>query len=418
MRLANATFSIGASGMSRDWKLQAPNITVLLMFADRTRWNLQANQFSLALEARRKLGREILDLTTSNPTTAGLHYDEGAILSGLSNRDSLIYEPDPKGLRSAREAVVGYYKEAGHAPELDPESVILTASTSEAYSYLFRLLCNPGDEVLVGTPGYPLFEYLAETQDVRLISYELVYDHGWQLDFHSLRQKLSSRTRAIMLINPNNPTGSYVSEHERTELNAIATENDLALVVDEVFLDFALDGASHTNFAGNTEALTFTLSGLSKVCALPQMKLAWLIASGPEKLKFQALSRLEVIADTYLSPSTPIQHAVAAFLETRPGIRKELMARIPGNLAELDRQLVGQQLCQRLEVQGGWYAVLRVPVTRSDEQLAVELLVQQSVVVHPGMFFDFHSEGYLVLSLITPPEVFAEGIRRVLAYVH
>ena len=388
------------------------------MFADRTRWNLQVNQFSQTLERRRKSGERILDLTASNPTTVGLKYDESAILTGLSRPESLIYEPDPRGLRTAREAVVRYYAESAGETELDSESVILTASTSEAYSYLFRLLCNPGDEVLVGTPSYPLFEYLAEIQDVRLVSYELVYDHGWQIDFHSLRQKLTSRTRAIMLVHPNNPTGSYVSDNERTELNAIAREHELALVVDEVFLDFPLDRARHTSFATNADALTFTLSGLSKICALPQMKLAWLIASGPKELKKEALARLELIADTYLSPSAPIQHAAADFLEMRNAVQDQLMTRVRANLAELDLRLTGQQLCQRLEVEGGWYAVLRMPVTRTDEQLAVDILEQQSVVVHPGLFFDFHSDGYLVLSLITPEAIFAEGVRRVLAFVH
>ena len=388
------------------------------MFADRTRWNLQVNQFSQTLERRRKSGERILDLIASNPTTVGMKYDESAILTALSKRESLIYEPDPKGLGSARNAVVRYYSERSGEEALDSESVILTASTSEAYSYLFRLLCNPGDEVLVGTPSYPLFEYLAEIQDVRLVSYELVYDHEWQIDFHSLRQKLTSRTRAIMLVHPNNPTGSYVSDDERTELNAIAREHELALVVDEVFLDFPLDRAMRKSFVTNAAALTFTLSGLSKICALPQMKLAWLIASGPEELKREALARLELIADTYLSPSAPIQHAAADFLETRNGVQDQLMVRVKANLAELDLQLTGQQLCQRLDVKGGWYAVLRVPVTQTDEQLAVELLEQQSVIVHPGLFFDFHSDGYLVLSLITPEAIFAEGVRRVLESVH
>ena len=388
------------------------------MFADRTQWNLQVNQFSQALERRRKSGEQILDLTASNPTTVGLTYDESAILTVLSRRESLIYEPDPKGLGTTRKAVARYYAESVGEAELDPESIILTASTSEAYSYLFRLMCNAGDEVLVGTPSYPLFEYLAEIQDVRLVSYELVYDHGWQVDFHSLRQKLTSRTRAIMLVHPNNPTGSYVSDEERRELNAIAREHELALVVDEVFLDFPLDGARHRSFATNADALTFTLSGLSKICALPQMKLAWLIASGPEELKREALARLELIADTYLSPSAPIQHAAADFLRLRTSMQEQVMTRVKANVAELDRQLDGQQLCQRLDVEGGWYAVLRVPVTRADEQLAVELLERQSVVAHPGLFFDFHSDGYLVLSLITPEATFAEGVRRVLEFVH
>ena len=388
------------------------------MFADRTRWNLQANQFSIALEGCRKSGRRILDLTESNPTTVGLRYDEAAILGALARRESLVYEPDPKGLRSAREAVARYYEQAAEFPELDPGSLILTASTSEAYSFLFRLLCNPGDEVLVGTPSYPLFEYLAEIQDVHLVSYELIYDHGWQIDFHSLREKLSSRTRAIVLVNPNNPTGSYVSERERAELNAIARDYELALVVDEVFLDFSLKGSSgHLSFAANQEILTFTLSGLSKICALPQMKLAWLLASGPEGLKKEALARLEVIADTYLSPSAPVQHAAATFLEWRTAIQQELMTRVRANLKELDRQLAAQQLCHRLEVHGGWYAILRVPVTRTDEELVVELLQRESVAVHPGLFFDFHSDGYLVLSMITPETDFAEGLRRLLSFL-
>jgi alanine-synthesizing transaminase len=398
-------------------EIAAANVTVLFMFAERTRWNLQVNEFSQALERRRKSGVEIFDLTASNSTTVGLSYNEPAILSALSRRESLIYEPDPKGLKTAREAVAGYYKEAGTPGVVEPASIILTASTSEGYSYLFRLLCNSGDEVLVGTPSYPLFEYLAEIQDVRLVSYELVYDHGWQIDFNSLRQKLTPQTRAIMLVHPNNPTGSYVSDREKTELNAIARERELALVVDEVFLDFPLDGGSHASFVTNADALTFTLSGLSKVCALPQMKLAWLIASGPEELKKEALARLEVVADTYLSPSTAIQHATEDLLGLRTSMQEQVIARVKRNLGELDRQLTGQQLCRRLEVGGGWYAILRVPATRADEQLAVALLEERSVIVHPGLFFDFHSDGYLVLSLITPEATFAEGVRRALEFI-
>jgi len=391
--------------------------TVLLMFADRTCWNLQANPFSMELERLRKSGREILDLTASNPTTVGLAYDDPAIRAALSKPESLVYEPDPRGLKTAREAVVRYYEEAAPGSVVDAQSLILTASTSDAYSYVFRLLCNPWDEVLVGTPSYPLFEYLAEIQDVRLVSYELIYDHGWQIDFHSLREKLSPRTRAIVLVNPNNPTGSYVSDREKAELNAIARDNELGLVVDEVFLDFPLDGRKHQSFASNRECLTFTMSGLSKICALPQMKLAWLITSGPEELKREALARLEVIADTYLSPSAPIQHAAADFLRSREAMQQQLMARVRINLGELDRQLSGQKSCHRLEIEGGWYATVRVPATRTDEELAVDLLAKEAVVVHPGMFFDFHADGYVVLSLITPTAVFAEGARRMLAFM-
>ena len=382
------------------------------MFASRTGWALEPNRFAAALERHRASGREVLDLTESNPTRCGFAYDR-LLLSSLADQRGLAYDPHPKGLRAAREAVCGYYRQRG--AEIDPEQIILTASTSEGYSFIFRLLCDPGDEVLVPAPSYPLFEFLAAIQDVKLVSYPLIYDHGWQIDLHSLAAAVTARTRAVLVVHPNNPTGSFVKPAEMDVLEPLCRERQMALVADEVFLDYAHDGVARASFAGPRQALTFTLSGISKICALPQMKLAWIVVGGAPELAREALARLEVIADTYLSVSTPAQLALPEFLARRDGIQRQVKERVAANLAELDRQLAQQKLVQRLAVEGGWYAVLRVPVTRSDEELAIALLDEQSVIVHPGNFYDFPEEGYLVVSLITPAQVFARGIARVLA---
>jgi len=299
----------------------------------------------------------------------------------------------------------------------------------------------------VPKPSYPLFEFLADLQDVRLVPYPLIYDHGWQMDFPSLEKAVTERTRGVVVVHPNNPTGSFVQDGEVGMLNSFCREHGLAVIADEVFLDYALPGPveesstspkskSNTrslhapvdrhspihrlgrddkaSFVGNQDVLTFTLSGLSKILALPQMKVAWVVTSGPSEQAASAMGRLEVIADTYLSMNAPIQWATPVLLEQRTNIQRQLMERVKGNLAELDRQLAGQRACQRLSVDGGWYAVLRVPVTRSDEELAIELVREKSVLVHPGHFYDFPSDGYLVLSLIAAEAEFAEGVRRML----
>jgi len=279
------------------------------------------------------------------------------------------------------------------------------------------LLCNVGDEILVPKPSYPLFEFLSDLQDVKLVPYPLIYDHGWQMDFPSLYKVANQRTRAVVVVHPNNPTGSYVSQAEQAALNEFCREYNLAIIVDEVFLDYAHDGAQRQTFAVNQGALTFTLSGLSKVSGLPQMKLAWIVASGPEEQRNAAMERLEVIADTYLSVNAPIQFAAPALLEQRRAIQALLLDRLRTNLKELDRVLGRQKTCERLAVEGGWYAVLRVPATRSDEDLAIEILKKACVLVHPGHFYDFASDGYLVVSLITPPGQFREGIERVVSLI-
>ena len=387
------------------------------MFSKRTNWNLEENAYTRALRGYREAGKQIFDLTASNPTTCGFQYDEAAILEALRDPASLRYEPEPKGMLTAREAVAGYYRERASV-DVDPERLILTTGTSEAYSFLFRLLCEPGDEVLIAHPSYPLFEFLAEIQDVRLRPFQIVYDHGWQIDFHSLRQELNARARAIVLVHPNNPTGHFTAACEADELNAICAQHELALIVDEVFLDYELRAAPHKKrhgtFMQNDAALTFVLSGLSKIAALPQMKVGWIAASGPAGLVRESMARLEVIADTYLSLNAPLQCALPALLAQRGAMQKQVMARVESNLAELDRHIARQKSVSRLEVEGGWYAVLRVPAVRSDEELAIRLLEERGVLVHPGHFYDFAGEGYLVISLLAPRAEFAEGVRALL----
>jgi alanine-synthesizing transaminase len=385
------------------------------MFSRRTEWKLAPNRFTEAVQEIQASGREILDLTISNPTRAGIDYDQFAILDSLRNLKSLDYDPQPKGLRSAREAVAEYYRERGE--QVDAERLVLTTSTSEGYSYIFRLLANPGDEVLVPKPSYPLFDFLAELQDVKLVGYPLLYDHGWQIDWSSLEQAVSERTRAVVVVHPNNPTGSYVSAAERERLSQLCHERELALIADEVFLDYAHDGLPRPSFVANDGALTFTLSGVSKISALPQMKLAWIGVSGPQANVDAAVQRLEVIADTYLSLNAPIQLAARTLLEQRKKIQPQLLPRVRANVAELDRQLAGQKSSARLEIEGGWYAVLRVPVTQSDEDLAIQLLRKAGTMVHPGHFYDFPRDGYLVISLIASEQDFHEGISRLLKFL-
>lgn len=383
------------------------------MFASRTNWNLTANRLSQSLARIRASGEKLLDLTASNPTECGFRYDGNAILKAFINPAALKYQPHPRGLAAARKAVREYYV----GGRVSPGDLFLTSSTSEAYTFVLRLLCEPGDELLVPAPSYPLFEFLADIQDVKLVPYSLVYDHGWQIDLHGLEQAVSNRARGIVVVNPNNPTGNFVRQEEVAELNRICSAHELAIICDEVFLDFNLNSTKPFTVVSNSGALTFTMSGLSKISGLPQMKLAWLVVSGPESVKREAAARLEVIADTYLSVSTPVQLATPTLLGQRDIFQRQLLSRIKQNLAQLDSQVAEQNQCSRLAVEGGWYAIVRVPAVKSDEDLAIELLEQRNVYVHPGHFYNFPAEGYLVVSLITPEQDFAEGISELLEAV-
>ena len=396
------------------------------MFADRTNWNLAPNRLSEALDRHRAAGKPFIDLTVSNPTDCRFEYDAKAILGALANPAALAYEPNPRGLEVARKAVADYYAERNCEVRL--ENIFLTTSTSEAYTYVFRLLSNPGDEVLVPAPSYPLFRFLADIQDVKLIHYPLLYDHGWQIDFHALQQAITPRTRAVIVVHPNNPTGHFIKKQELANLNKICVSHELAIICDEVFLDFDitlpgtrksggefLDSSDRcSSLAANSGARTFVLSGVSKISGLPQMKAAWLVTSGPEPARSQARARLELIADTYLSPNAPVQLALPTLLAQRFRFQLQLLARVRANLAALDHQLAAHPSCTRLSLEAGWYAVLRVPATRSDEDLALHLLDSYNVYVHPGHFFGFPRSGYLVVSQITGEAEYQKGIGAVL----
>jgi len=384
------------------------------MFASRTNWQLTPNRLSREIEELRRKGLPLLDLTESNPTRCGFVFDKQGILNALANPQALSYTPDPRGLLVARQAVAGYYAERGIT--LDPRQIFLTTSTSEAYSYVFRLLADPGDAILAPQPSYPLFDFLAGLNDVRIIPYPLIYDQGWQIDLAMLERRLEARARAILVVHPNNPTGSFVRRRELAELLAFCQRKDMALVADEVFRDYSLavDPQRVVSHAVVTEALTFTLSGLSKISALPQMKLAWLVVNGPARLLPGCLARLEIIADTYLSLSAPLALALPALLETRRALQPQVRERVRSNLHLLDERLGINQPVSRLEVEGGWYAALRLPSIRTDEEWALELACKDNVLVHPGHFFDFGREGHLVISLLPEREVFEEGLTRIL----
>lgn len=379
-------------------------------FSTRTHWDFTETELTRAIRERKASGLPRIDLTASNPTHCGFVYDERAILESLSQPESLVYDPDPRGIFTARRAVCDYY--ASHGAALAPEQVFLTTSTSEAYSYLFRVLCNPGDEVLIAQPSYPLFDFLARVESVRLVPYPLFYDHGWHLDGEALRQRITPGTRAIALVHPNNPTGHFTKAAERRELEAICAENGLALIVDEVFLDYRLTNEeAEASFAcGEHPALTFVLSGLSKVTALPQMKAAWIACFGPQPVLGQAMERIEVVADTFLSMNAPVQCALPVLLAGRKDIQEQIRNRVAENLKLLDSELAGTAV-SRLAAEGGWYTVLRVPALEGDEALAVRLIREFGVEAHLGNFFGFPASGWLVLSLLTPKPEFRDGIR-------
>ena len=381
-----------------------------MRFSDRTAWDLGENSFAGAVREARSVGRELIDLTVSNPTACGFTYDESALLSPLSEAGALLYEPEALGMRSARAAVAAYYADAG--TQIPVERLCLTTSTSEAYSYLFRLLCDAGDEVLVASPSYPLFDFIARIDDVRLVEYPLLYDHGWFIDLHTLESLIGPRTRAIIVVHPNNPTGHFCSVKEQEALRELCVQRGLALIVDEVFLDYALEAVAAQSFASGESresgALTFVLSGLSKVCALPQMKCSWIAAFGPPAEVDEAMARLEMIADTFLSMNAPVQHALPVWLACRHSLQQQIRERMRKNLALLDAALSGSA-CQRLAMDAGWTAVLRVPRFVDGFEFC-DAALWRGVVVQPGQFYGLPG-GRVVLSLLTPTASWQEGLK-------
>ena len=375
-------------------------------FSARTGWDLGESGFAAAIREARAAGRRLIDLTVSNPTVCGFDYDAGAILKPLASAEALTYDPDSRGMRSAREAVAGYYRD--HGASVDPDAVVLTTSTSEGYGYLFRLLCDAGDEVLVAQPSYPLFDFLADLEDVRLRTYPLFYDHGWWIDFVELGRRIGPRTKAIVVVHPNNPTGHATGVGERQQLEEICGRHGLALIVDEVFLDYPLAEERLMSFAvGPHPVLTFCLSGMSKIAGLPQMKVGWIVALGPEDVRLHAMGRLEVIADTFLSMNAPMQLALPGWLAGRKGIQGQIQERVRRNLDAAQRSGV-----EVLRVSAGWSAILRLPQV-GERDVAEMLLREAGVVVHPGSFYGIAESGRVVVSLLGFEQEFAEGLERI-----
>jgi alanine-synthesizing transaminase len=384
------------------------------MFSSRSGVDLAPNALARALVEAEARGRPLLDLTVANPTTADIPYERDAILAAFSRPEALVYAPQPFGLASAREAVARDL--AG--PEVDPRRVVLTASTSEAYAFLFKLLCDPGDEVLVPRPSYPLFEHLARLESVNVVPYRLAYDGAWHVDLPSVRAAITPRTRAIVTVSPNNPTGSYLKADELDALAALGQP----IVSDEVFARYPLrparpgEGRVITALEATGAPLVFALGGLSKLAGLPQAKLAWTAVGGDSTRVAEALGRLEVIADAFLSVGTPVQHALADLLASRAAAEEAIRTRTQANLRWLAAEVTGSA-ASVLDAEGGWYATLRLPRTRSEEAWTLALLEEDGVHVHPGHFFDFDDEAYLVVSLLTPGATLREGVRRLLARV-
>ena len=381
------------------------------MFSSRLDWAAGPNPLSRLLHTKRSTGSEVLDLSESNPTAAGFTYDSERVLAALADPRSMRYEPAPAGIVAARAAVSEYYSN-----RVPVDRILLTASTSEAYGFLFKLLADPGDEVLAPRPSYPLFDYLAALDSVRVIQYPLVYHGGWAIDFEALGSRITARTRAIVTVNPNNPTGSFLKKAELSQLTALCRTHDLAIISDEVFSDYGFedDPARVRSLSEVEDVLTFSLSGLSKVCGLPQLKLGWIVVSGLESLRKQAFDRLELIADTYLSVGAPVQWAAASLLGSREEIQGQILARARGNLALLRNKIGADSPWQVLDVEGGWYAVLQAPRIHTEEDWVLTLLDRDNVLVQPGFFYDFEKEAFLVLSLLTPSEIFGEGAQRIL----
>lgn len=395
-------------------------------FSQRTNWNVEESELARAHRRRLASGLPLADLTASNPTRCGFAYPDD-LLTALNDSRSLDYDPQPLGMLPAREAVCRYY--AAHDIAIDPGQLLLTTSTSEAYSYLFRLLCDPGDEVIALQPGYPLFDFLAGLDDVKLGAAPLVYDQGWQIEFEALERAITDRTRAIVVVHPNNPTGHFTKQWEKDRLADLCRQRNLSLIVDEVFLDYAKTGNEGTREQGSEETKTegirsfasgfegvpvFVVSGLSKIAGLPQMKAAWIVATGPETPA--AMARLEVIADTFLSMNAPVQWALPRWLQAGSAIRNQILARVQANLATLDRALERAPGLNRLKVEGGWYAVLRIPALEPDDAIVLKLL-DRGVWVHPGHFFGMGTSGWLVISLLGPETEFSEGIARLAEFL-
>jgi hypothetical protein len=383
------------------------------MLSSRLPSNLAPNKVWRAVEARRAAGADVLDLTESNPTVVGLQYPPD-LLAAMARPSALRYEPRPLGLTTAREAVARTFADRGLA--IDAGRIALTASTSEAYALLFKLFCDPGDQVLVPQPSYPLFDHLTRLEAVTPVPYHLEYHGSWRIDVASITRALTSRTRAVLVVSPNNPTGSFLHRDDLRDLVELCRRHECPLIGDEVFFDYPLDAApAKVSALEQDEVVTCVLGGLSKSCGLPQAKLGWIAWCGPRQRLSAIVPAYEVVADSYLSVSTPIQVAAAEILEQAGTIRAQIQARIARNLQALRTACAASPSASVLACEGGWSAVVQVPATRPEEELVLALIAHDDVLVHPGYFFDFPKEAYVVVSLLVDTGRFDAGIARVLA---
>ncbi len=382
------------------------------MFSDRVDFDLQKNQLTQVLEQKREQGTEVIDLTLSNPTQAGIRYPEEELKEALNESCSFHYAPDPRGLRKAREAVAQYY--ADRSCSVDPEDILLTSSTSEAYAFLFKLLANPGESVLIPRPGYPLFDYLAAMESVRGVPYTLHFDERWVIDLQELQEQVTQDPRALLVVSPNNPTGSFVSKADWTEIAELCSPRSIPVICDEVFFDYPLNGTSRGfDPVAHSDFPSFFLNGLSKTAGLPQLKLSWILIRGPENFRESVRPRLELISDTFLSVQTSVQEALGRILELAPQVQRQILERIRMNLSTL-RSIVANTSVDCLRLEGGWNAVLRIPRTLGDEEWVTALLEEVNVLAHPGYFYDFPGEGFLIISLLPPPDDFNRGVESML----
>ncbi len=385
------------------------------MFSHRTDWSFTSNPLMVQLNALKEKKVPIFDLTESNPTRAGICYPKEKILTPLRDAQNLLYRPEPFGDMKARQAICAMYKRQGIF--IEPVQIVLTSSSSEAYSFLFRLLLNPKEAVLFPRPSYPLFDFLAQLNDVVMESYPLAYYDVWELSEEKLKAAIHENTKAVVVVNPNNPTGSFVKEDELTRLNHICRKHKLVLISDEVFWDYRFEDEKKDakSLVDNKPVLTFTLGGLSKSLGLPQMKLSWIVVSGPQNRVEDALKRLEIIADTYLSVNTPSQNALSDWFLQKEKIQKQIKARIEKNKSVLLKALSETSL-SLLRAEGGWYGIIRLCDTETEEKWAMDLLEHHHVFVHPGYFFDLEEGAHLVVSYLTPVDIFEEGIKRIVGY--
>jgi alanine-synthesizing transaminase len=385
------------------------------VFSSRIPANLAPNRLTEALRALRARREPLIDLTESNPTRAGFEYPPD-LLAPLGEARGLRYAPSPLGAMDARRAVAADYERQGVT--VPPERIVLDASTSDSYSLLFKLLANEGDEVLVPRPSYPLFDHLTRLDLVVTRYYDLDVHGSWSIDFASLERAITRRTRAVLVVSPNNPTGSFIAADELDRLAAICAPRDIAIIADEVFADYELEPGAASRagrVATRRDVLSFALGGLSKSVGLPQVKLGWMAVGGPDRLAAEALERLELVCDTYLAVSTPVQLAAAELLHRGAAVRSQIASRIVANYRALQTAVAGAPSCRVLRSEGGWYAVLQVPSLESEEDLVLRLLAD-GVLTHPGYFFDFPRESFLIVSLLPPEASFADGVSRVLRH--